>query len=348
MNRKEYGSDFHYIDSPEWRNVNSSNSFFDDDNLSLYYSGRAALYSIIKNGIKYNAWHTIAVPSFYCHEVVYFIKSLPITVEYYEVTPFKDKSFNKAGWIDSEQTVVLIVDYFGMDKLDYSHLKKSIIIEDCTHNIESIYSSDADYCFGSLRKVIPIPVGGFCYFKNSKPIELAPANLQADNTAMGRLSAMYLKSLYLQGQFDNKDVFRNLYSTTEEKFANDFAFSDLPNLVRDYLDTLLISKIIKAKKDNLSLAKSLMKTNNSFELISSKENNDFALTMQFDTHRVRNAFRKYLIEHNIFPIVLWPNQFSDANKQFEETILFIHVDFRYNREDITLIVNKINQYFDNA
>ena len=59
MNRKEYGSDFHYIDSPEWRNVNSSNSFFDDDNLSLYYSGRAALYSIIKNGIKYIVAHII-------------------------------------------------------------------------------------------------------------------------------------------------------------------------------------------------------------------------------------------------------------------------------------------------
>src|SRR5690606_18539616 len=162
-------------------------------------------------------------------------------------------------------------------------------------------------------------------FKNSGSVELAPANLQADNTAMGRLSAMYLKNLYLQGELDNKDVFRNLYSTTEEKFANDFAFSDLPNSVRDYLDTLLISEIIKAKKDNLSLAKFLLKTNNSFELISSEDNNDFALTMQFNTHQVRNAFRKYLIENNIFPIVLWPNQFSEANKHFEETILFIHV-----------------------
>ncbi len=348
MNKQEYGSDFHYIDSEKWRDVNFINPFFQESNLELYYSGRAALYDIVKSGIKNHAWHTIAVPSYYCHEVVQFIQPLPITIEYYDVTPFKERTFNVSGWLDSKETVVLIVDYFGMSKIDFSHLKESIIIEDFTHNIEDVYSSKAHYCFGSLRKVLPLPVGGFGYSRNNPLVVKTSLNLQADYTAMKRLSAMVMKNLYLEGEITNKEIFRNLYSGTEEKFSNGYTFSKLPKFVNDYLNSLLILKLIKAKKNNLSLAKSLLKTNKSFELITTETNSDFALTLKFKSSEARNLFKNYLIEHNIFPIVLWPNQFLDANKHFEETILFIHVDFRYDQEEITTIITTINKYFDNA
>ncbi|MAB56253.1 MAG: hypothetical protein CL524_01755 [Aequorivita sp.] len=106
--------------------------------------------------------------------------------------------------------------------------------------------------------------------------------------------------------------------------------------------------MIKAKKENLFLAKSLLKSNKSFDLITTETNSDFALTLRFYSSEARDLFKNYLIDHNIFPIVLWPNQFLDANKHFEETILFIHVDFRYDQEDITTIITTINKYFDNA
>ncbi|WP_347375004.1 hypothetical protein [Aequorivita sp. Q41] len=346
MKIKEYGSDFHYIDSEKWRAVNTINSFFAENDLNLYYSGRAALYAILETGIKNNGWHTLAIPSYYCHEVINFIKPLSITIEYYEITPFKEIEFNIENWEDSAQTAVLIVDYFGVDKIDYSQLKNSIIIEDFTHNIEFFKKSKADYCFGSLRKALPIPVGGFCYFGNSKPVAIAPSNLQADSETMARFSAMYLKNQFLKGTFANKDFFRKLYASTEENFTHNFAYSSLPNSAKDYLNSLLVQEIFDAKKKNLSLAKSLLQQNDSFELMSSKDNTDFALTLKFNDSEIRDSFKSYLINHNIFPIVLWPNQFIAANKQFEQTILFIHVDFRYNKEDITTIINIINHYFD--
>jgi hypothetical protein len=55
----------------------------------------------------------------------------------------------------------------GVKKLDTSFLKKSVIIDDLTHNLLSFNESNADYCFASLRKQIPIAVGGFCLSKNN-------------------------------------------------------------------------------------------------------------------------------------------------------------------------------------
>ncbi len=345
MNEMEFGSDFHYIDSAKWRDASTPVPFFSNEDLSYYYSGRAALFTLINWGIENHGWKCLKVPSYYCHEVIQFIRPLPIDIEYYEITPFKEKSLDFWKHNDHPKMVVLVVDYFGLNKPDYSQFQKSVIIEDLTHNLSAIGKSIAPYAFGSLRKILPVPVGGFCYSKQSIFKDSKRENLDAENAAVSRLTAMYLKKLYLENKFEDKEFFRSLYSSTEEKFGSKFANSSFPNSIKGYLHSLLVSNIIEAKAENLQFAKSKLIKNDYYELKTSKENTDFALTLLFKDRSIRDNLKRYLIKQKIYPIILWPNQFSKANKEFEDKVLFIHIDFRYNLNQIALFIDKINNYF---
>jgi hypothetical protein len=348
MINKEFGSDFHYVLSEEWRDINTANSYLNKKGFSFHFSGRSALYSILKTGIDEYEWKKIVVPSYYCHEVYHFIASLPITIEYYNITPLEETIISLKNGDDDGQTAVLIVDYFGISKLNYNHIKNASIIEDLTHNLAEIKNSKAHFCFGSLRKVLPLPVGGFCYSPKKLKLSSPDQNIIAESVAIEKFTGMYLKALYLKNQFNNKDIFRSLYTNSENDFELVSTNSQLPKIVFEYLKTLRIEKIILQKKENLRLAKKLLKPNKIFSVMNVNDDSEFALTLKFKETTKRDLLRIFLIEEKIYPIILWPNQWLKKNKEFEDSILFIHIDFRYNDFEIKYIVSKINQYIVNA
>lgn len=83
-------------------------------------------------------------------------------------------------------------------------------------------------------------------------------------------------------------------------------------------------------------------------LLISSNDTEFALIFKFEKKEERENLKQYLISKAIFPMVLWPNQLNITDKEIEQTLLFLHIDFRYSTEDVTYIVNQINQYFLHA
>src|SRR5690606_33107717 len=154
---KEYGSDFHYVNDRRFRIDAEEDNIF--STLPLYYSGRSALYAIVENGINQFGWQKIYVPTYYCHEVYDFIRPLKIVIEYYEHNPFASRT--EFPFQDEPDHVVLVVNYFGVSMLDVTKYRSLVVIADLTHDLSAIEASQADYIFGSLRKVLPMPVGGF-------------------------------------------------------------------------------------------------------------------------------------------------------------------------------------------
>lgn len=348
MIREEFGSDFHYVLSEKWRNLDAVNSFFDKKDYSLHFSGRSALYSILKSGIEEFGWKTIAVPSYYCHEVYSFIEKLPIRIQYYEITPFFDRAVSLKNWEDTDQTAILIVDYFGLGKPNIENIEESVIIEDLTHNLGEIKNSNAHYCFGSLRKVLPLPVGGFSYSPKKLNLEVPLQNLKAEDIAVKKIVGMYLKKMYIEQNFHEKDTFRTLFAESEHDFEESFTYGALPKIVNELLRTLRVNEIVLKKRDNLRFAKQLLKPTEIFQVISNNNNSEFALILKFNDCEKRDSMKHFLIEERIYPIVLWPDQKSEANRNFQDSILFIHFDFRYNNNQIEHIISKINQYTNNA
>ena len=128
MIKTEFGSDFEYTTNEDFLLKDSSNSYFNSPRFSLFFSGRVALYQLLSQGIKKYNWTHVYLPSFYCHEVVHFIKPLNITVTYYDFNPFIDTISKKIECNDSDTTVIINVSFFGLVQLDLSSFKNCIII----------------------------------------------------------------------------------------------------------------------------------------------------------------------------------------------------------------------------
>lgn len=343
MINKEYGSDFHYISNSEFRIDNGVSIFFDGTE-QLYFSGRVALRTIISSGIEKYSWKKIYIPTYYCQEVYDFVRDLNIEFEFYECNPLQNilPSFIE----DNDKCVVLVVNYFGISVPDFSHLKNSVVIEDLTHDLSLINQSKADYVFGSLRKILPVPVGGFV--KSKEGLDKIPPTLFSEEVALEKFSGMFLKKEYLEGKIKEKDTFRSLLIEAEHSFENLKTYSSLPMLVEEYFLGLDISKIITSKKNNSVLAKDKIKSNSNFELLTCDSDTEYALILRFNNVEDREELKKYLIKNKIFPMVLWPNQTNENDIRLENSLLFVHIDFRYSFADIQYITEIINQYSNNA
>lgn len=342
MLNKEYGSDFHYIEED---NLLKKASIFENENISLFFSGRAALFNLLDYGIREYNWKKVGFPSYYCHEVVHFCESLPIEIVYYDYNPFSD--IQKVEWDDRDKNVFINIDFFGVKKLDTSFLTKSVIIDDITHNLLSLKESKADYCFGSLRKQLPLGAGGFCMgIKEDITIIIEPTVL-ANKTALQKLSAMFLKSEYLLGNFTEKDVFRNLFMIAEKKFEDFKTNAVLPDSIKNQLFTINDEELIKKTRNNISRSKNNLQLKKC-KIFHSDKKTELGLILIFEESSMRNELRKYLIHHKIYPAILWPSQKNEEDVFYENRLLFIHLDFRYSKEDIDFMIIKINEFFANV
>jgi hypothetical protein len=278
MINKEYGSDFHlslYGDFFESEN----NQFLNKENYSLYFSGRSALVALLKYGINTFGWQRVYFPNYYCHEVVYFVQSfLPIEIAYYNFNPFIDSSSDRLPIDDDVKNVIINVCFFGLKKLDMSDYSKAAVIEDLTHDVLSIPTSN--FSFGSLRKQLPLPCGGFIYFRKeesfSNSSSNSSSNLQSENLSLQKLAGMFLKNEYLHGQLEDKSIFRKILTEAEEKFNEDFTNTIMPDVSKVILSKLDIKKILLAKNKNLELALNLLERNHEIVInFDSASNNAF-------------------------------------------------------------------------
>ncbi|WP_143754212.1 hypothetical protein [Chryseobacterium sp. 52] len=313
------------------------------DDLNLFFSGRAAIYNLLKLGISKYGWKKVGFPSYYCHEVVEFCRELDIEIEYYPYNPVED---NLIDWDDKEGTVLVTVNFFGIKKANTDSLKNAVIIEDVTHDLLSIGESSADYFFGSLRKQLPIGVGGFCKLKKNETFVDVCETLEAHETYQKKNVAMFLKSDYLKDNLESNILYRQYYEEAEEMFENHLTNSVMPQQAVSQLQTLPIEDFITTTKENISLGIRQLRPTNAYRILNN--DNGFCLVLYCETNEIRNSLRKYLIDHKIFPAILWPHQIFEKDKDLQNKILCIHMDFRYSHEEVIYIADRINKYFENV
>lgn len=338
---KEFGSDFHY---PSKEITTDGKSVFDSLDFVFSFSGRSGLYGILKEGISRYGWKRIYMPSYYCHPVVDFIRCLPVEIVYYNYNPFE--FFDSIDFIDSPESVIVNVDYFGLKKMNIAYVKEAIIIEDLTHNIESIFQSTAHYCFGSLRKELPVPVGGFCYSPINLELPSFHPNFESDRLASKKFAAMILKREYLDGNINDKDVYRGLFEKSEEGFNESYTNSAMPEWVKSLLFSLDVKKINTLKQANIEFAVRELKAIDQLKVNLNNTNNSFGLILECETAIIKNQLKDYLVNNKIYPAVLWPNQQQDKDVLGASKMLFLHMDFRYSLNEIETIILKLQNFFN--
>jgi hypothetical protein len=346
MINKEYGSDFSIVVNELLLvDPNKSKNVFCSADYALFFSGRVALYNLIESGIKNYKWQKLCFPSFYCHEVVDFVKDLPIEIAYYEYNPFLDPSYKSFEFDDNSTTVIVNVVFFGIKSLDLSVLKNSITIDDLTHHLEGVYESGADYCFGSLRKELPVPCGGFLMSPKKKKLPEGIYSKKAEEVSIQKLTAMFLKKEYLLGKSVDKELYRKIFLEVEHLFENSCTSAKMPITSTAILKQLNIEVILQKKTDNIKNALTLLNVKKGVRYnFNQKANSVFGLIIECPNAEMQSKFKNYLIQSKIFPAVLWPNQNLPRDIEVSERTLFVHLDYRYDYHDIKSISTIINKF----
>jgi hypothetical protein len=347
MIRKEFGSDFSYLSSIiKEEKTDDITSFYPEP--TMFFSGRAALYSILKKGIEDAGWSKIFVPEYYCHDVTDFVGTLGIIIEFYSFGPYS-KNLTTIHEIDKKGNVVLVVNNFGLAPLPFFNLYYATTIEDHTHDLVSdkALQSKADYCFASLRKTVPVPCGGIAWSPKGNEI-LAPLETSISQLASYmKLSAMLLKTQYLGGAEIRKDYFRDLYNQSEELFSDSESYAKMPSFVLDLLQRISLHQLNKSKVENFQEICDQIKNKSIIFKFDVKPGvHPLGLVLKFKSREDKVCMQNHLVSFNIFPAVLWPKQKESVAKNFSDTMLFVHCDIRYTLEDMKYIAEIINMKAD--
>ena len=333
----EFGSDFHYISGFQGTG-NTMGDFYPHAN--YYADGRQALIHLYHS----QGWQRLWVPEYFCYEVVESLKQAGLNLIFYTDYP---------GNRDDEQTLeaiqekdlfrptdaVLRVNYFGTRIFRTAErLSGAVVVEDHTHDLIGDWPihSTADWCIASLRKSLPIPEGGILWSPMGLRLPEAPVpSEENEQIASIRWEAMRLKSRYLEGEPVEKATFRKGYVETEE-FFDTAPVCALDHASQEYLRTFNVREWYNRKRANWDLLKDIRKDGVQVVRPVSLGCYPFSLVLLFDNPDERDRLRKELIEHQIYPAVLWniPAPPSGEVFCFSRCMLSIHCDARYTMDEI--------------
>lgn len=334
---KEFGSDFHYISGFQGTG-NTLGDFYPHAN--YYADGRQALIHLYRS----QGWQRLWMPEYFCYDVIESLKQAGLNLMFYQDWPgdYNDEQTletiqRKGRFLPTD--AIMRVNYFGTRmRRSSEHLPVAAVVEDHTHDLIGDWPihSTADWCVASLRKTLPIPEGGILWSPMGLKLPEPPATSEEnERIAAIRWEAMRLKARYLAGEPIEKATFRTGYVDTEEYFDT-APVCALDKASQEYLRTLDIRAWYNRKRENWELLSDIRKDGIQIIRTESIGCYPFSLVFMFDDPGEHDRVRKELIEHQIYPAVLWnvPDTASDEVKSFSRRMLSIHCDARYSREEI--------------
>ena len=350
MSNREIGSTFYELTSTDVEFELLSKSKRDVSKLSLnyFYTGRNAFVAVMNDIMSRQKYNSIWLPKYYCDTVIKLFQNNYNNIRFYDIDPF---SFNVE--IDviafaSPNDIVILNNFWGLSSFkDYNDILLPIIIEDHSHGwlSKASLNSKADYCICSLRKTLPIPLGAIAWCTNRNFIpKYDELEVEIDQSYQYFETSFRLKREFLQSNLKSKEDFLELSSKAENLLNLSKKVSKPKDshitLWKKYLefDTNII------KKRNLDYMQRSLEITNKFKVVKRNDYIPFGLLLAFKNESNFNSLKKWLISHSTYPAHLWPGMKNSGEWKF---LLNIHIDFRYNIEDMCYLVEKINKWIKN-
>ncbi|MEP5341508.1 MAG: hypothetical protein ABJL44_14510 [Algibacter sp.] len=340
--REGIGSSFHKEDLMDLDVVDLN---FDYE---IFYSGRHAFKCILDEIHKENNVEKVWMPEYYCQNAMNdWIKNGYDNIHFYKTKPFNFDEPLLINNFANKNDVVLLNNYWGLSSYIKKEKHSPIIIEDHSHGwlTERCLNSQADYCFASLRKSLPIPLGGIYWKPNSK-LSIDTKNFVEDNAFYNAwdiaYKAMNDKKRYKEhDQKLNKQNYLDGVNTVELFLDEHYEIVKLRNSDQAYIKKFVNYNVLDKKRVNLNHINASIIDFKDMKIIKRQNHTAFGLILLFKDEELCNALRAHLIKNEIYPSVLWPNN-KLANKW--KFSINIHVDFRYNINDMNYIKNTINNW----
>ena len=338
---KEFGSDFHFIDSYDSCRAHLTDVF---RGAWLLADGRQCIVVLI---CQYG-WKRIWMPDYFCYEVIDTIKKLTgIEIMFYEDNPLQEGMVENLPFADGD--VLLRMNFYGMRGQRSNKKIPCPVIEDHSHDPFGHWAlySDADWCISSIRKILPLPEGGMIWSpKGYSLTNVLQSSEENENIAAIRWEGMEMKTAYLKGEAVSKEEFRKRYTETEE-FFDRAEPAVIDNRSREVVSKKLDINLWQgAKRKNWMLLKSLVNQDGCKIMVPEDEScTAFSLIILLESKEQRDALRMRLIEACVYPAILWavPDGASKSSKDFSKRMLSIHCDGRYTEDDIRQLAGILNK-----
>jgi len=297
----------------------------------LYGSGRQALLALLEFGKREHGWRALHIPDYYCPEVVSDAAEV-LPVSRYDVGPMS----KSASVLAEDQAVIVAVSYFGEPPVipQAPPGARTTLVIDASHDPRASWLSQvpADYVFVSLRKTMPLPDGGALWTPTSQALPPDAPLTDAHRVATSHaLSAMCLKAAYLAGAPVEKDRYLELYAAGEASLCG-ATVSGISEYSRQALRILAVDDMWRRRADNGRVFATQMGP----LLGVTVQVFPFGIVLECESHSQREALRRGLIEHRVYPAVLWalPPSSPPHHYDFSQRMLFLHCDSRWNSDDM--------------
>ncbi len=349
-NRWEQGSEYHLVS----QRGGSAKNLPWSETVACFGTGRDALRGLIADSQSRRGWRRLWIPSYFCQEVVASLQSTGIGLVLYPDGPERSApDLDCAAFRRGD--ALLVTNFFGLRAaLSYDRVPRHIvaIIENHTHDLWSAWAmtSKADWCVASLRKTLPVPDGGVLWSPAGNPLPAEPVLTDERRRASTeKLAAMTLKSLYLDGAFDGKELFRRLAISGEDRIASGDV-SGMTDWTRALLPVFPTETWRERRRENQRVLSSALSGIPGMTVLQSRDAVDgcpYSGIILFDSVQRRDHVRECLMAARVYPTILWPLEspvlpgIPPQNVDFSRRMLSIHCDMRYGREDMQRVAEMI-------
>ncbi len=315
--------------------LRQSGEYFQAPDITRLNAARAGIY----HAMRIYGFRKIYIPYYQCPTVSAFLKSKQIEIEYYHI----DKEFEPLNVRQSENSVILLVNYFGilsLDKMQKMSEKYSNVIID---NSAAFYMSPLPECLNvySARKFFGVPDGCYVIGKNAEKFSEEYSDDYSSDTAAFLLkrieygcSAVYAERMRNEERIDKSDILK------------------MSTLTRSLLSAIDYNAIASRRKSNFYFAHSLYKNINLIDPTKFIAEDNVAMVYPLVVED--KSLMEKLREKQIYTGRWWNSVLQtvedDSFEAFLSTYMLpLPIDQRYNNDDV-LVVNKIvtenieNQY----
>lgn len=294
------------------------------DSKILLSSGRNCLRYIIRQRKIKN----IYLPYFLCESLSDICTLEKINIFYYHVN-------ERLLPIDVGKIVadsyLYFVNYFGLLRKAIPEIidKYKNVIIDNTHDFFNNNSFDVDIIY-NYRKYFGVPDGA-CIVSS----DLKKNPNYANGKSLNKIIEMISRDE--EGEFFHYKTFLDA-----DKYFKNEDLVYMSNFTNNYIKGIDYNKVLNKRLNNYRYLKKLLINYNS--LVSDD------LTYMYPLY-IENGdlLRKYLLNNNIYSLMLWPNVMDNGcnneEKKLANNIVLLPIDQRYDIEDMLYIGNCINKYF---
>ena len=261
---------------------------------------------------------------------------------------------------------MVLIHYFGFVQADViayirKHQLSLIIIEDISHALftradAGIAWGDADVTVASLRKLLPLPDGGYAVFNDAVDLSLLSCR-----TSFGHLSSVscrfvgsLLKAIWLRYPVFSKSVFRCFFQWGEE-WVNAYPKpAPMSVLSRFLLKRFDWSECVRRRQRNYAFLACKLKGLPGVQMLYPNLPAGVCPLGLPILCGDRDKLATHLIDNRIYSPVHWELPDSVERREFADAwfvsdrILTLPIDQRYDLKDMSRIADVMASYWSNS